>query len=393
MTDVLWVTPGYPWSGDPAGGVFYRTQAQAIARLGRVPTVVCPTPWAPWPLPLLRPHWRTLAASPRAAEDGIVRVDRPRYLNVPGEPSWAMPDRLIARAVWRVRNRWSGAALVHGHYAITGLAAWRVARRARLPLVLTFHGSDINAWPDQHPERLADLRAAARDARAVIAVSAALAERILALTGVTAVHLPLGSDHAALRGGALSRDEARRRLGLPEHRVIALFVGHLKLAKGVRELVDGLLEAGDPWFGVLVGSGPESGYGLSDPRAAGRLVYAGARPHDDVATYLSAADVLVLPSHREGLPTVLVEAGSLRVPVIASRVGGVPELLGSDRGTILTEISGPAVAASLRRFAQDRPSAAQAAERLAAHVTESHSVDGNAARLIEIYRSAAGDSA
>ena len=104
MTDVLWVTPGYPWPGDPTGGIFYRTQAQAVARLGQTLTVAAPTPWAPWPLSRLRPRWRTLAASPRTADDGPVRVERPRYLNLPGEPSWAMPDRLIAGAVWRVRD-------------------------------------------------------------------------------------------------------------------------------------------------------------------------------------------------------------------------------------------------------------------------------------------------
>ena len=125
MTAVVWVTPAYPWAGDPAAGVFYRTQARAIAALGVDTTVACPTPWAPWPMSRLRPRWRTLAASPADASDGAVRVLRPRYPNVPGEPSWAAPDRLIAGAVNRVHGAWRGAAVVHGHYAITGLAAAR----------------------------------------------------------------------------------------------------------------------------------------------------------------------------------------------------------------------------------------------------------------------------
>ena len=394
MTDALWITPGYPWPGDPAVGIFYRTQAQALARLGRSITVLSPTPWAPWPLPLLKPRWRTHAAAPRVADDGAVRVIRPRYPNAPGEPTWAHPDQLIARAAWRSRAQWAGARLIHGHFSVTGLAAWRLAKRAGLPFILTFHGSDMNLWPDQHPERLADLRSAVREARAVIAVSAALADRVRDITGVTPVHLPLGSDHRGLRAAALSRPDARRLLGLPDDRIVVLFVGNLKATKGVRELADALLSLGDPFLGVFVGGGAEEGYGTSDPGASRFLSYVGARPHEDVVRYLSAADVLVLPSYAEGLPTVLVEAGSLGVPVIASNVGGVPELLGAgDRGTILPEISAQSIATTLTAFLADRDGAEAAAQRLGDLVVDQYDVDRNAARLIDCYRAATGESA
>jgi teichuronic acid biosynthesis glycosyltransferase TuaC len=102
---------------------------------------------------------------------------------------------------------------------------------------------------------------------------------------------------------------------------------------------------------------------------------------------MSAADVLVLPSYREGLPTVLVEAGSLGLPVIASAVGGTPELLGADRGTILDEVSPAAIGAALDRFELQRSAATEAAARLRDHVLLEHDVDTNAGRLLEIYRS------
>ena len=69
---------------------------------------------------------------------------------------------------------------------------------------------------------------------------------------------------------------------------------------------------------------------------------------------MSAADVIVLPSYGEGLPTVLVEAGSLGLPVIATAVGGIPELLGTDRGIVLAGPDATALADALRGFA-DRP--------------------------------------
>jgi teichuronic acid biosynthesis glycosyltransferase TuaC len=389
VTDVLWLTRTYPWRAQPDVGIFYQTQAQALARLGLDLTVACPTPWAPWPMSAVRPRWRAYATAPRDAVDRDVRVTRPRYPNVPGEPTWARPDRMIASAMWRSRAEWTGARLIHGHYSVTGLAAWHLARRAGIPFVLTFHGSDINTWPGEFPERVPDLRAAATAAGAVFAVSRALADRVEAITGVAAIHLPLGSDHRALAAVALPRAEARSLLGIPADALVALFVGNLKPTKGVRELVDALLEVGPPFVGVIVGGGSEAGYGLDDARAAGRIDYRGPQPHDEVVRFMSAADVLVLPSEAEGLPTVIVEAGSLGLPVIASNVGGIPEILGDGRGTILADRSPGGIAAALSRFRDHRAEAAQASERLRDHVLQDYDVDRNAARLLERYRSVA----
>ena len=325
--------------------------------------------------------------APRRAVDEGVTVIRPRYLNVPGEPSWARPDRVIADAMWRSRAAWAGARIIHGHYSVTGLAAWHLAERTGLPYVLTFHGSDMNSWPDEYPDRLADLRAAAVGAGAVFAVSEALADRVRTVTGVTPVHLPIGSDHRSLAAGALPRAEARSLLGLPADRVVVLFVGNLKPTKCVRELADAILDVDGPLLGVFVGGGSERGYGTNDPRAGGRLDYRGPRPHEDVVRYMSAADVLVLPSYSEGLPTVVVEAGSLGLPVIASAVGGIPELLGVDRGATLPDVSAASIAEALTQFLDNRSAAEAAAGRLRELVHHDYDVDVNAARLLTWYRS------
>jgi teichuronic acid biosynthesis glycosyltransferase TuaC len=387
MTGVTWLTNGYPWPGDRVGGIFFQTQARALAELGIPVTVVTPTPAVPWPLGHLRARWRAYDRAPRRASDGGVQVIRPRYPNVPGQPDWAAPDRVVAAAAWRSRQAWTGSRVLHGHYAVTGLAAWRLARRTGMPYFLTFHGDDINTWPDQHPRRRGDLRSAATEAHAVFAVSAALAARVRDETGVDPIVLPIGCDHASIERAAEPRAEARHRLGLPDDRLVVLFVGYLQQAKGVHELASALVELGDPFEGVFVGDGPELGY-AAEPGTRGNLRYVGSRAHDDVIRYMAAADVLVLPSHGEGLPTVLVEAGSVGLPVIASAVGGIPELLGDDRGTVLGEISVEGVAAALRSFADHRTEAAEAAGRLQAFVRREHDVHVNARRLASEYRAA-----
>ena len=385
---VVWVTPGYPWDGEPIGGIFFQTQARAVARHGTAVTVACPTPWAPWPLPLLGARWRRYALAPRIALDGTIRILRPRYPAVLGQPSRALPDRFMARAMWQARSEWSTAQLIHGHDVVTGLAAWRLARRAGLPFVLTFHGDDMNTWPEAHPERLGELRSAVRDATEVFTVSRALSARVETITGVEATPLPLGVDVSRASGTMAPREVERRDLGFPDGKIVAAFVGYLLRSKGVRELVEAILDLGEPFHLVLVGDGPEAGFGLDDPRAGGRLDYRGRRLNHEALRVMRAADVVVLPSHGEGMPTVLVEAGLVGTPIIASRVGGIPELLAENRGTLLPDTSPRAIAQALRSFAANRESATAAAERLRQHVLESYDADHNAEELVRRYAGA-----
>jgi teichuronic acid biosynthesis glycosyltransferase TuaC len=218
----------------------------------------------------------------------------------------------------------------------------------------------------------------------VIAVSAALAIRVAEVTGVEPWVLPIGCDHVALEQAALPHEEARQRLGIADDQVVVLYVGTLKPEKGVPELADAVRRLGDPFLTLIVGEGPAFGHG-ADGHAGARVRYLGTHPHDEVPGLMSAADVLVLPSHREGLPTVLVEAGSLGLPVIASPVGGIPELLADERGRILEGASSEEIAAALTGFLADRPEAARRAARLREHVRSEYDVDRNAARLLARY--------
>lgn len=386
MTEVVWLTSGYPWPGDPVGGVFFQAQAQALTRAGLSLKVVAPVPAAPWPLPLLNRRWRAHAAVPRAHQDGPLAIVRPRFLNAPGQPGWAKPDRFIADAAWRAHDQWAEARLIHAHYSIIGLAARRLSARAGIPYTLTFHGGDLNVWPQQHPGRVQELGATIREAAAVFTVSDALADRVRSLSGIEAVHLPIGVDHRWIASVAPSRSLARRALGVPEDRFLVLFVGRLTAPKGVPELVEAMLGLGDPFTAVLVGPGPLEGLGADDPRAGGRLRYLGARGHDDVIRSMAAADVLVLPSHSEGLPTVLVEAGSIGLPVIASAVGGIPSLLAAGRGTILPSPSPAAIREAIIAAREDAAAARAAAQRLRDHVHREYDIDRNAGRLIDHYR-------
>ena len=382
---VDWLTPNYPWADDPIPGSFHRTQARAVVRAGVAVRVIAPTPFAPFPLSRAGERWRRYAAAPKRQTDESVEIVRPRYLAIPGEPGWAQVSRSVAAAA-RGAIGDHPAPLIHAHFITPGgMAARRLTRKSHRPYVITVHGHDATSWPAAHADALDEYRAAVRDADAVITVSRALGAKVEALTDTATITLPLGSDHARLAGLKLPKDEARRRLGIPVDRTLVLFVGRLLPLKGVRELVDALLTLEPPFLGVLLGEGPLAGHRAEEDPSSERLRYAGGQPAEGVAAWMSAADMLVLPSYQEGLPTVLVEAGSLGLPVIASAVDGTPELLGADRGMLLPAIDARSIREAILAAAADPAGAAARADRLHEHVLADYDVDRNAVRLVDLY--------
>jgi glycosyltransferase involved in cell wall biosynthesis len=128
--------------------------------------------------------------------------------------------------------------------------------------------------------------------------------------------------------------ESRRKLGLPHDKCIVLFVApHLFFEKGVYELVKAaaaiLRERNDIYF-VIVGSGGEEvnikaycrKYNLNR-----NIRLMGTVPHKTVLQLMIATDILILPSHREQLPMVILEAMAAGLPVIATNVGAIPEII------------------------------------------------------------------
>ena len=123
---------------------------------------------------------------------------------------------------------------------------------------------------------------------------------------------------------------------------------------------------------------------VSDLNITGRVYFAGFVP--DSRTFLSAGEVLLLPSRKEGLPTVLLEAGIARVPTIASTTGGIPEIIEDGVSGFLVPVGDADALAARCRTLLDDPARAEAlGEHLHARILREFSEDQMLKGTLEAY--------
>jgi glycosyltransferase involved in cell wall biosynthesis len=223
-----------------------------------------------------------------------------------------------------------------------------MAQRLGLPLLLTARGSDVNVALD---ERIAgrSIRWAISRSAAVITVSAALRQALLD-RGIPAEKLLVIRNGVDLEAFApVDREAARRQAGLAG--TVLLSVGNLVPEKG-HDLTLAALALLPEARLVLIGSGAsESGLRAQAQSlgVADRVTWLAPMPQRELSVYYSAADVTVLASVREGMPNVLLESLACGTPAVASRIGGVPEVLTDPVAGVMLSVRSPEALASACR--------------------------------------------
>lgn len=230
----------------------------------------------------------------------------------------------LARAIRR-----SGADIVHAHFFFPTLIGLMASRLAGAPFVFTRHHSDHNSRLGK-PFHVAIDRWCGRLSDRAIAVSNATRDCMIA-DGVPSSKIQViynGTDGLP-RPEPESVATVRKELSLPESARILIMVARLHEEKGHATLFDALkaLECSVPdvWV-LLAGDGPAR-KDIEDQVARQDLRVRILGRRGDVARLMAASDVLVLPSRAESFGYVLVEAMLLGLPIVASRCGGVIEIV------------------------------------------------------------------
>ena len=274
-----------------------------------------------------------------------------------------------------------GVRHVHCHFAThPALAGFLIHRLAGIPYSFTAHGSDL------HVDRTMLCRKI-EEAAFVVTISRSNAAVIEADCGPVET---LEVIHCGIDGQVFAPTDRA-----PAGRLAITCIGTLHEVKGQRYLIDAAAELVRRRVDVgitFIGDGPDRQALEDRGRSLGiadRIEFLGLRTRTEVVALLGEADILVAPSvptaggKREGLPVVLIEAMAAGVPVVASHLSGIPELVENEvTGLTVPPGDSTAIADAIARLAADPDLGQRLAEAGRTRVAAEFDLDRNARRLI-----------
>ncbi len=348
--------------------------------------VIAPRPTLPF---------RKLFRAPRPIDEQFKPI-YPKTLYVPKIGS-SVNHLLFARAIRQplqaLRKTFDFDAILCSWMYPDGCADARVARELGVPFVLITQGSDVHVYLGMASRRklICD---AANQSFATITRSKKLAE-LLHQAGVAKEKLhPIynGVDLETFRPG--NRDAARKELGLPSDGKIILFVGNFLAIKNPLLLVEAHAELcrRSPQQKIhlaMLGDGAlrDALWLRANERGSAQAVHLlGRKPPAEVARYMQAADALCLSSDNEGVPNVVLEAFACGLPVVSTRVGGIPEVLSENSlGRLVEKRNLPELVAALEQTLAEKIDS----EKIRKHALQ-FSWERTAAAYLKLVKNATG---
>jgi hypothetical protein len=382
-------------------GLFIHNQLRHLVKVGCQIKVVSPVPYAPKILWWNR-KWKGYGMVPQSNIIDGIPVYYPRYLCLPrkwfyGFSCYALYygiNKLISSIITEFTPQ-----VIYTYTATPdGYAGLKLENKYGIPHACSFRGSDINIYPNYDRLTFHLTRKVVSESNQIFTVSKAL--KVISETiGKPKKEIQVvynGCDTEAFLRNKEDRFRIRKQLDISLNGKVIIFVGSLSKNKGVHELMDvfvSLIAEYSDLHLILIGDGPEY-------NALAEMVHSnsldkkvhlvGSKPHREIPKWLSAADIFVLPTYYEGLPNVVIEAMACSLPVVATRVGGIPEaVIDGQTGLLVDAKDTEQLKAAMERMITDDEFRASAGREGLAHVHKKFDPDHNAKKLADALHSLA----
>jgi len=333
------------------GNFIFQRISHLAQKPGNFVKVVAPVPYFPsW---IRSSRWRKYSHIQREERIENLSVYHPRYFLLPRlMPLHGLLMFIGSFLMVRRLHRQARFDCIDAHYIYPdGFAAVLLGRILGLPVVVSARGTDINVFPS-FPTIRPLIVWTLRQVAGIIAVSDSLKNAVMDL-GFPAEKIcviPNGVD--TNRFHPIPQRDARRSLGLPDEGKIAVSIASLTETKNHPLLISAFTKILANFQSArlfIIGDGPRRSAlneFISEFRLHENVILVGAKPNNELAIWYSAADVSCLVSSREGWPNVIMESIACGTPVVATRVGGIPEIISPDLG-MLAEQDSDSVAVAL----------------------------------------------
>lgn len=341
---------------NPYHGIFNRRILESLADAGVDLDVVSPRPFAPPIGP-----YSSYSSIPDTENWGAYTVHHPRfYYLLPKRLFYGISGRSYANRIPSyIEQQFDPPDVVQAcHIYPDGYGLLPYARKHDLPLFVVAHGTLLNKFERQPRGVRTKIRETLDEATGVFCVSETLTEKAGTLTAPSKVStVPIGADPE--KYPVERRQRLRQEFGIPSDVSVVLFVGRFTKQKGVGEIIEVLSDLDlDNTVFVFVGSSGNLETTLrrsvGNSKFSSKYIYAGLPPIA-LRRWYAVADLLLLPSHSEGRPTVIYEAMASKTAVLASTVGGIPEqVVDGETGILIPAGDTLALERALEELVPDR---------------------------------------
>jgi glycosyltransferase involved in cell wall biosynthesis len=330
-------------------------------------------------------HWVALGADPESAIAERTQEAGIRFYPLRTHKAF-LPLEVVRLALWLLWNR---VQLVNTHSSNDGWLAGVATRLAVYPMLIRSRHIEVD-----YPNRFWSEIAFRFLPRHVITTSQRIADRLEVELKVPAKRVTCIATGVDLtRFNRKVEGTLRKELGVGPDEALVGMISVLRSWKGHATFLDAaarlLGEAKRPVRFVIAGDGPgreELEQKIAQKPWAGNVTLLGHRA--DVPNVLASIDVLVLPSYaHEGIPQIILQAQAMARPVVATTIGGIPEVVEDGvTGLLVPPKDAEALAEKISRVLEDPALAERLGENARASIEESYSLDAMGQRLLELYQ-------